>query len=398
MLSIAKIPTPLEDLKIGLLCYQTSIRDLTASISSKIKSSENDFYVYEILENFQPASTSNWVLTKIVKPFGLDTMQLKKMLYRNIPYNAVHIYGLKDKYSVATQYLVIHRKHITSLEIILNKLDIPLKKICGVEDPYKIANQIKGNRFEIKVRDPPNENYTKQVIELIKRRGVINFYGYQRFGKYRLNHIVGKAILLGPRYVESLPSRIYNKLKMVVDLNIILNKHKLRKRRFRTMIKYFINSLQSYLFNKALSMRLITDNGIKVYPKDYCLEYVSDINRYIVIRCSDLNEDVRRIAKRLLAPIIGYDYLKMDTQDGFREIYLKLLEEEGLSINHFQSLVKEGIIIRGGFRKIIADISSISFSLVNKVLNIGFSLGRGSYATIVLRELIKPMLPSDQGF
>ncbi len=107
---------------------------------------------------------------------------------------------------------------------------------------------------------------------------------------------------------------------------------------------------------------------------------------------------MRRIAKRLLAPIIGYDYLKMDTQDGFREIYLKLLEEEGLSINHFQSLVKEGIIIRGGFRKIIADISSISFSLVNKVLNIGFSLGRGSYATIVLRELIKPMLPSDQGF
>jgi len=394
----AKIPIPIEDLKIGLLCYQTSIRDLTASISSKIKSSENDFNVYEILENLQPATESNWILTKIVKPFGLDTMQLKKILYKKIPYNSVHIYGLKDKYSVATQYLVIHKKHITSLETILNKLNIPLEKICRIEDPYKIANQIKGNRFEIKVRNPPNENYTKHIIELIERRGVINFYGYQRFGKYRLNHIVGKAILLGPRYVESLSSRIYNKLNMVTDLNIILNKHKLRKRRYRTMVRYFINSLQSYLFNKALSLRLIRDDGIRIYPKDYCLNYVPDINKYIVTRCSDFNEDVRKISKRLLAPIIGYDYLKMDTQDGFREIYLKLLEEEGLSINHFQSLVKEGIVIRGGFRKIIADVSSISLSLVNGVLNIGFSLSRGSYATIVLRELIKPMLPSDQGF
>lgn len=390
-----KITPPLEDINLGLLCYSTGFRDRNASQLSKIKLGKGDFIVNEIIR-YKLNDKGMWFLYCVKKPYGVDTMSLKIMLYKKIPGNYLHFYGLKDKYAVAYQYVTVHPKYCEVFTKLLMNRGFSVKKLGTVDDPNILRKSFEGNRFKLVMYNPPEESYLKYISTISTKIGIPNYYGYQRFGIYRVNHLVGKAILLGRHYLDSLPESLYMLISRAIDISLISDKKELYKKTNRHIIRFFINSLQSYLLNKALSLRLCLVGSLTQPKKsDFCLKYIPNLNRWLVSYCGDVHPSTNG---GLLIPIIGYDYLNMLSNDSFREFYLSLLDEEGLSKDDFKQLAKEKVFIRGGFRKALMKPNDITYLYNGSSLKLSFKLGRGEYATIFLRELIKPFFPQKQGF
>ena len=356
---------------------------------------KGDFVVNEVIKHI-PKDTGKWHLYRIKKPHGLDTMSLKIMLLRKIPDKYVNFYGLKDKYAIATQYVAVHRKYSGVFIELLEERNISLKMIGYIDEPYLLRKLLEGNYFQLTIYHPPEENYLKYVLNISTKKGIPNYYGYQRFGIFRVNHIIGKAIILGHHFLDSLSESLYKQVSKAIDINILYDKKELYRKANRQIIRFFIHSLQSYLLNKALSLRIYLIGDLTQHKKtDFCLEYIPTLNRWMVSHCGNVPPNNNG---GLLIPIIGYDYLRISSNDSFRDIYLSLLEEEGLPKEVFKQLAKRKIYVRGGFRKALMKLVNPKYLYNNSKLTLFFKLDMGSYATVFLRELIKPFSPSNQGF
>ena len=96
-------------------------------------------------------------------------------------------------------------------------------------------------------------------------------------------------------------------------------------------------------------------------------------------------------SQRLSIPFVGYSYYKKTRFNYYIE---KILRNEGITHKDFFSKEIQEISSEGGFRN-----SSIKCDGYNVNDNIVlFSLSRGSFATIVLREIMKPENPLISGF
>ena len=198
-----------------------------APVTFYFKHSPRDFVVDEIpLYDFsgegehlvlkiRKKSLSTWeMLSKIAN--ALD------MKIRDIGYA-----GLKDKHAMTTQYISLHKKYEEAVD------NLSIDGIKVLEKHYhnnKIrTGHLKGNRFFIRLKKvtPADAKKIEQALKNLKKQGMPNYFGFQRFGNDNDNHITGKAICEG--------------------------KHKERNKKLQTL---FISAYQSDLFNKWLDARL----------------------------------------------------------------------------------------------------------------------------------------------
>lgn len=167
----------------------------------------------------------------------------------------------------------------------------------------------------------------KKNLKPFSLKMVPNFFGPQRFSKS--NHIIGRHLIKGER-------------KEALSL--------MRKQRIPFTRKYFVlmeDAYTSYLFNKVLSMRL---------------------------KSPSLSGDL--VGKRgVTGPVFGR---KLPMPEGAAgEIEEKVLSEEGLTLRDFPGDGKRRPLF----------IEPKGFSI--KKNQVKFFLPKGSYATIVLREISK---------
>ena len=397
MYSLAtKLSVPIEDIKLGILNYAIGIRDINSSRSSKIKRGRNDFIVKEIIDLPKQVQEADWLLILIKKPYGVDSMAVLRLLANKLPLKDIYIYGLKDKYSEAYQYICLHRRYIDIFNKIIMDKGIEIVEIKHVSTPHIVREYIAGNEFKIAVYNPPRSDVSNYICGILEVMGVPNYYGYQRFGVHRLNHIAGKTIILGKNHLDSLPEHLYKILVKVFNFNKYFSDKRWRKRNKR-LINLLLNSFQSYMFNLAISLRMqLVGDLHNLLPGDYYFHYEPKLGRYIIRKC---DESITYVKNYVLAvPLLDYKYLSIDSNDSFRDIYMELLEREGLSIKDFKRMAKEKLLVTGGFRKAILKPKQVSYEYIDGKMFISFVLDRGGYATIVLRELIKPLSPSKQGF
>ena len=95
--------------------------------------------------------------------------------------------------------------------------------------------------------------------------------------------------------------------------------------------------------------------------------------------------------QRLSIPFVGYSYYK---KTRFHYYIKKILKDEEITTKDFFSKELQEISSEGGFRN--SSIQCDNYSIDDDVVS--FSLSRGSFATIVLREIIKPENPLTSGF
>jgi tRNA pseudouridine13 synthase len=169
--------------------------------------------------------------------------------------------------------------------------------------------------------------------------------------------------------------------------------------------RLFIQAHQSYLFNRFLSKRI--QNGLSLNAA-YVGDFVVNVERsglpmvtmYKMVSaetCAEINNLIRNGKMRLAIPLVGF---KQHPSQGIQgEIENQILEEEGVSLKNFRITALPEMSAKGELRNVIASLNNFSLDeapddskrepLRNKVA-VSFMLYRGSYATIVLRELMKP--------
>jgi tRNA pseudouridine13 synthase len=107
---------------------------------------------------------------------------------------------------------------------------------------------------------------------------------------------------------------------------------------------------------------------------------------------------------RLALPLAGF---RQRLSGGFQGgIEKQILEEEGITLENFKVKGMPELSLKGGLRTALTalkdfkmeEISKDPFSPRENMVKISFTLHRGSYATIFLRELMKPRNPIKAGF
>ena len=198
-----------------------------SSIPFHFAQSPRDFVVDEI--PLYEASGEGEHLMVHIRKKNLSTWELVDVLCNTLGIKGKEIgtAGLKDKNALTTQYITVPAR----FEEALSQLDHAQIKVLSMKrhDNKLRTGHLKGNRFFIRLKKvlPVAAKKLDEALKHIKKEGMPNYFGYQRFGNDGDNYIIGKEIVEGTRTER--------------------NKKKSR---------LFISSYQSHQFNLWLSRRI----------------------------------------------------------------------------------------------------------------------------------------------
>ncbi len=397
---------PKIDQSIGISVYSTNF----VGIGGKIKSNQKDFFVSEILDQrtlSKISQTGNYAVY-ILKKHGIDTNHALSEIFK-IHGLRLKALGLKDASATTEQFVCDTTTSKSSEKFSTNRYE--LTRIGFVSKPLTKKDMV-GNHFDIKIQDA---DFTK-IGNFKEYDKILNFFGYQRFGSKRpVSHLIGKAILQNDfeqavhlllsfsseydsvennkirKMLEdkSNYSKVLKEIPLQMDLErIVINEmvqHGNAIKAIRAiplyLRRFFVQAFQSYVFNCAVSLAF--EYGEELFlPKegDVCFDKKNNLGRY-------QNDQDQRLA----IPLVGYSYSK---KNRFDYQISKVLEKEQINAKDFFSKEMQEVSDEGGFRQAVIKCESFS---VNEPL-VSFTLSRGSYATILLREIMKPSDPIAAGF
>ncbi|MBC8252085.1 MAG: tRNA pseudouridine(13) synthase TruD [Candidatus Nitrosopelagicus sp.] len=396
---------PQIDKEIGISVYTTNF----SSISGKIKQNENDFLVREVLSEKSIDSFDNLEghAVYLLKKSGIDTNHALIDIEKR--YGLVlKSLGLKDAHAQTEQYVYTYKK-TNSLEEYSGK-KYSAQRLGFVQKPISKKDML-GNSFEIQISD-----LTESLPSFTNDEKILNFFGYQRFGSKRpITHLVGKSIVKGD-YEEALEyllnfsskydSEKNNELRkliserksesevieslpysMDIERNLLkqLSNDSNPKNAIRSiplaLRRFYIQAYQSFLFNKTLSLAYEFEEELFLpIDDDVCFDKNSILGKF-------QNDSTQKLA----IPLVGHSYYKKSRFDYYIK---KILDEELLIPKDFFIKDFQEISVDGGFRN--TSINYLNFEMDENMIK--FQLSRGSYATIVLREILKPLNPLDCGF
>ena len=396
---------PKIDSDIGILVYTTNF----SGCGGTIRKQKEDFNVSELItekSNSRICSESGFAVYKLQKN-GIDTTHALNEIFKKHGIRLKSL-GLKDASAVTEQFVFTTYKTNQHFEI--NESKYNLKKV-GFTDKVLSKKEMIGNNFQIKIDGASNE-----LSEFNEFDKILNFYGYQRFGSRRpVTHLIGRSLIqkdfadavdlllsFTSKYDRDentkLRELMADKSKYSEALKILPKGMDLEKIALEEMIehddpiktlralplsirRFFVQAYQSYIFNQTLSMSL--DAGEELFlpqPDDVCYDKNSELGKF--------ENDP---SQSLSIPFVGYSYYK---KTRFHYYIEKILRDEGITHRDFFSKEIQEISSEGGFRN-----SSIKCDYYKAKDNVvSFSLSRGSFATIVLREIIKPENPLTSGF
>ncbi|MCK5913669.1 MAG: tRNA pseudouridine(13) synthase TruD, partial [Desulfuromusa sp.] len=152
----------------------------------------------------------------------------------------------------------------------------------------------------------------------------------------------------------------------------------------RTLLRLFLSAAQSHFFDQLLRQRLpdldrLTDGDIAVkHINGACFQ---------VEHAADEQSRVDNFEISPSAPLFGSKVLLASGEPGQRET--ALLKESGLTLNSWK--ISQGLTMPGERRPLRIPLENLQILDHGKhFLTLSFILPKGSYATSVLRELIKP--------
>lgn len=215
-----------------------------APIPFYFSQNSRDFFVREV--PLYPFSQSGEHLVLEVRKKGLSTQEMIGILSSHLGCRDIGYAGLKDKSATTIQYISIHKKYSKTLESCLTQLEERGIKILSQtyhNNKIKIGH-LKGNLFFIRLKKvyPASATLLQNIAHQLEESGIPNYFGYQRFGKFQNNHIEALEILQKKRACKN-----------------------------KTLKKFLMSSLQSYLFNLYLARRLILSHLLSSFKKSEIL-------------------------------------------------------------------------------------------------------------------------------
>jgi len=396
---------PKIDSEIGISSYTTNF----PGCGGVIRKQKEDFHVSELIKEKSSSkicSESGFAVYKLQK-HGIDTTHALDEIFKKHGIRLKSL-GLKDASAITEQFVFTTYKTNKHFEV--NGQKYNLTKV-GFTDKLLSKKDMIGNHFRIKIDGASNE--LGKFSEFDK---ILNFYGYQRFGSRRaVTHLIGRAIIqkdftaavhLLLSFTSEYDSDENTKIRQLMSdaskyseaIEIIPKGMDLEKIALKEMIehndpvkalralplsirRFFVQAYQSYIFNRTLSSSL--DAGEELFSPqsdDVCYNKDSELGKFE-------NDPLQRLS----IPFVGYSYYK---KTRFHNYIEKILHDEEITHKDFFSSDMQEISSEGGFRN--SSIKCDDYSIDDNIVS--FSLSRGSFATIVLREIIKPENPLTSGF
>ena len=404
--------------------------------------------VLEIKEDFGPTYFSednkdNYTLFNLIK-INKDTFEAVRLISKalGILPKSIGYAGLKDKRSISVQMASIRGNYVEKLKN-LKLNDIYIRNIYPSKNPVKLGYNW-GNQFVITLRNikhkPDQMNKIEELFRYLGDHGFPNYYGLQRFGTFRPNsHIIGRFILESQfkkayeefvikDYSTELPQsqKVRADLAKTGDLEKALNSFPTSLGYERTMIKYLldnpgdyegainqlpkylfkllISSFQSYLFNKMVSLRVQQGNSLYHPVKGDVICILDEENGNITQikhtyggRYDEYLQEARKLNRaKIIAPLVGYN-TDLGDFPYMKSLFLEVIKNDRISLNLFKNRLLEMYEFKGSFRPIMVkpiglknlEYSSDDLFPDRYKMKIEFSLQKGSYATLLLREIVK---------
>ena len=326
----------------------------------KIKQTPEDFIVKE-MNDIILGNTGKYAYF-LLKKKNYNTIKAIETIAKALGINVKNIgfAGNKDKNAVTEQLISIKNGKKDFEKVSLK--DIGLKYV-GKGDEEIYLGRLKGNEFYITIRGLEDKEI-KKIEEKAKNKQIFmpNYFGEQRFSKS--NHWIGKAIT----------NRDFKKaVELVLESNSEQNERieeHLQKQKndfivalkitpFK-MLKLYVHSYQSFLFNRTLE------------------EYIS------------VNTGGNKVTYDEKIPIIGFSTELKNKK--IKKIIEKIMQEEKVTERDFIIRAIPYLSSEGGERDAFIKIND--FKIINvekdelnegkKKMVVSFSLLKGCYATVLI--------------
>lgn len=320
-------------------------------VSGKIRSSVEDFQVDELL-GFEPSGEGEHACL-LIRKRNTNTAFVAEQLARlaGVKPMDVSYAGLKDRYAVTTQWFSLYLSNKPEPDWTrLNSDEIEVLQVTRHNRKLR-RGALQGNCFKLVIRELQGDLADIEArLQLIARQGVPNYFGEQRFGHDNLERVA--AMFEG---------RI-----------------KVRDRNKRSM---YLSSARSAIFNHLLSQRVAAANWSSGLPGDMMM---LDGSHSIF-----LTEEIDAVIRQRLdeqdihptGPLWGKGELPSRAE-------VMVLEQQLCGIYPLFCDGLEAVDMKQERRALRLPVRGLQWLLNEGLLNLEFFLPAGSYATVILRELI----------
>ncbi len=320
----------------------------------RLRATPEDFRVDEV-PLYRPAGEGEHTFV-LVEKRGRTTEEVARELARaaGVRPRDVGYAGRKDRVAVATQWFSVPR---LAPEAALSLALPGVRVLEAAAHPHKLrTGQLRGNRFRIVVRDLDAAALAgaERRLEDLVRVGMPNRFGAQRFGREGSNAEAGRRLLAGET-----PGRD------------------------RRRARFLLSALQAEVFNAVLAER--EPDLVRLERGDVALIHGSGA-LFVV-------EDPEREAPRAQAfeisatgPIFGTRMLR--PEGGVAQRERAVLAAHGVDVEDLS--VPRGIRLRGARRALRVRPEAAGLEPLTGGLRLRFTLPPGSYATVLVEELLAP--------
>jgi tRNA pseudouridine13 synthase len=407
-------------------------------IGGQIKQRLEDFQVEEV--PLYPADGVGTHCYLCVEKRGYSTMAAADVLARATGRRGIDIgyAGLKDKQAITRQWFSI--EHLDTPVAKALELPVGMKVVAITRHRNKIKRgHLAGNKFQIKVR---NEEWgrvgvgmaeatrrAEAIMAVLKKQGVPNFFGPQRFGMRRDNHMLGLALLKGDH--QDFAKRFLGEPDESVDHGMVLTARQLfakgefahamnswpghlrdERRALAALIKgkgnpkravfavdmelkrLMVSAWQSFLFNRVLERRIVK-MGV-VMPGDFCFKHENGASFLVGETIEEAQKEQPRADSHEISPTGPLYGARMSEAKAVAgQMEAEVLTEFKLTPADFVGPMGAP----GGRRplRFFADDMRIEAGSDENgmYLEFRFTLPSGSYATVLLGEVMKEEVTID---
>ncbi len=328
-------------------------------IGGRIKAEPSHFSVEEI-PLYDPLGEGEHVYVRLTRE-GYTTQQIESRLASLFDLRASDVgsAGRKDKWARTTQTfsLLLHNIEPERVaQIVTQNLDVDVLWARRHRNKLKPGHLL-GNRFRTLVTDVVSEEESDLETRLssiqatLSRRGLPNYYGAQRFGADGANAVRGREALLG---------------------------HGPRKRWLRRL---FLSAYQAALFNTWLATR-IDENG---FERLLTGDIAKKTDTGGLFEVEDAEAEMQRLMRGEITytgPIYGARLWWATGAAGALE--RDVLQRAGVS----ETMLAQARL-KGSRRPARLQIDDLVVTIQRAGVQFDFSLPKGAYATVVLREFMK---------
>lgn len=397
-------------------------------IGGKIKHFPEDFIVSEIIdkehildprvERIELPGKPGLFLHFVLVKKDIDTSDALDWLARlwKVERNDISIAGSKDKRAFTAQRVCIWGLKDKFESGVLNTFDLPKIKthsLCLRLKEIRLGN-LWGNAFNITIRNINQfQEETQKLIEesfedIHTKGGVLNGFGIQRFGELRpITHQVGKILVQGDfeLAIKTYLGKVFDGESEEIQ--------KARKIYWETedcneALEFFPKflTIERKLLRELIKRRMNYEQVFFSLPQQFRKLFVHAFqaklfNRYLTVRWNECSQDLQKSITgetvkdgKIYAPIIGR---KTVLSGDVKNIYEEILNEEEININLFQNQIVQKIGGQGTFRAIsfspnnlqIENVLEDETNSAKTKAEISFKIPKGSYATELLREIMK---------